>query len=102
MLTSIQSQERVRDALVKVGGTPAGQRVLAWVIYNLAALEDGAPLVDSHQILIHEGRRSVGRLVLNELRQIDNELGTSLERLVHEIRYDVPVTPARQEKSSHG
>lgn len=98
--TMVQTRELLHEALVKVGGTPAGQRVLSWVIYTLGGLEGGAALADTQHILIHEGRRQVAREVLNELRQLDAALGTELDRAVHEIRYAVAPVLGAQEQSN--
>jgi hypothetical protein len=89
-------EARLESDLVTIGRTAEGARVLRWIIFDVAGLEEPAWSTDALTMALREGQRAAGRAVVNELRRIDTKLGADLYRAVHEARFE-RVIPTKEQ-----
>lgn len=77
-------QRLLDDDIRAVARTQPGQRMLAWIIYSLCAVEEVGFDTHGSTMNLLAGRRSIGRDLLNKIRQLQVDLDLEIYRRRHE------------------
>lgn len=88
--------ELLHADIAAVANTKEGARLLRWVVFDVCGLEQPSWAPDALTMSLNEGKRVVGREIVNELRRIDAEVGEGLFRKVYDTRFERAVVDKEQ------